>query len=120
MIGAVVRKSGTRNAYDPRAPWRRGACVEHGFFIPRPGSNHHVLMASLAQKVTSGRQMASNPSAPFGIEFGDIDDLQVVAPGSRSGVNGGANGVARLPTPANAGLAAGHGPSLAPFAALAA
>jgi glycosyltransferase involved in cell wall biosynthesis len=59
--------------------------------------------------------MASNPASPFGIEFGDIDDLQVVPPSGE-----GANDASRYAVDANAALAAGHGPSLPPFAALAA
>ncbi len=61
--------------------------------------------------------MASNPSAPFGIEFGDVGDLHAASPAKS------ANGVSRLPAAANVGLAgfaAGHGPHLPPFAALAA
>jgi glycosyltransferase involved in cell wall biosynthesis len=74
-----------------------------------------VVVPELAQNVTPGRQMASNTSSSFGIEFGDVDDFQTVSPES----NATANGVTRL-SAANAGLAAGHGPNLAPFAALAA
>jgi len=75
-----------------------------------------MVVAEAAQRVTPGRQMASNPSSSFGIEFSDIDDLQVVPPPSKRG----GKAVARLAAAANSGLAAGHGPSLAPFAALAA
>ena len=61
--------------------------------------------------------MASNPTAPFRIEFGDIHDLQasVPAPGEVH-----AKGVTRLRTPANARLADARPQDLPPFAALAA
>src|SRR5579859_4335746 len=61
--------------------------------------------------------MASNPSASFGIELADVDDLHAVSPTSP------AKGVTRLMTAANAGLAElaeGHGPHAPPFAALSA
>src|ERR1700760_2121314 len=58
--------------------------------------------------------MASNPTAPFRIEFSDVHDLHAGSPSRAGGT------VSRLPTAANAGIAAGHGPGLAPFEALAA
>jgi 1,2-diacylglycerol 3-alpha-glucosyltransferase len=72
--------------------------------------------------------MASNPASSFGIEFGHIDDLHAVPPQAletlkRSPTAPTAHptaATARHPSAANDGLVAGHGPSLAPFAALAA
>src|ERR1700681_2209001 len=58
--------------------------------------------------MSPGRQMASNPTPSLGIEFGDVEDLQVVSPGAGAG------------TRRAAGLSVAHGPILAPFAALAA
>src|ERR1700733_11423565 len=60
--------------------------------------------------------MASNPTAPFGIEFTDIDDLQVGSPGPKRSPRA----LARLPGPANGSLAAAHSAAVPPFAALAA
>jgi glycosyltransferase involved in cell wall biosynthesis len=34
--------------------------------------------------MTSGRQMASNPTSSFGIEFDDIEDLQTISPGAKA------------------------------------
>ncbi|HXN32515.1 MAG TPA: glycosyltransferase [Polyangiaceae bacterium] len=59
--------------------------------------------------MTPGRQMASNPTPSFGIEFGDVEDLHAASPGA----NGGTRRAAGL-------AAAGQGQPLAPFAALAA
>ncbi|MGA7123644.1 MAG: glycosyltransferase [Polyangiaceae bacterium] len=67
-------------------------------------------MTELAQNMTPGRQMASNPTSPFGIEFGDVEDPQRVSPGT--------NGSTRRP-PGLAAAQQGQQP-LAPFAALAA
>jgi 1,2-diacylglycerol 3-alpha-glucosyltransferase len=39
-----------------------------------------VVVAVLAQKVTSGRQMASNSAAPLRIKFRDVDDFQGANP----------------------------------------
>jgi glycosyltransferase involved in cell wall biosynthesis len=55
-----------------------------------------MVVSALAQNVTPGRQMASNPTSSFGIEFGDVEDLQTASPAKE------------------------YGPSVAPFAALAA
>src|ERR1700722_9698756 len=84
MIGAIVRERGPSDAYKRGTAFRRGACVENGLYILRSGRDDHMVVSVLAQKVTSGRQMASNPASSFGIEFGDIDDLQAVSPVSRS------------------------------------
>src|SRR5215475_15359638 len=61
--------------------------------------------------------MASNPSTPFRIEFRDVDDLQTTSPSEGRS----AKPVTRRP-PANVNAApsASHGPTGAPFAALAA
>ncbi|HEX3771282.1 MAG TPA: glycosyltransferase [Polyangiaceae bacterium] len=61
--------------------------------------------------------MASNPTAPFRIEFGDVDDLQPQGPVS---ADAHANTVTRLPAPANGGLGAVLPQDIPPFAALAA
>jgi 1,2-diacylglycerol 3-alpha-glucosyltransferase len=60
--------------------------------------------------------MASNPTSSFGIEFADIDDFQGATPATRRA----ASAVARLPSAPGGQLTVGHGPSLPPFAALAA
>ena len=69
-----------------------------------------MIMTELAQNMTPGRQMASNPTSPFGIEFGDVEDPQRASPS--------ANGSTRRP-PGLAATQQGQQP-LAPFAALAA
>lgn len=87
-----------------------------------------MLVAELAQNVTLGRQMASNPASSFGIKFRHIQDLQGSSPG-----NDGPSTVARSALAhevthlENAPRSAftertGHSPveSVAPFAALAA
>jgi glycosyltransferase involved in cell wall biosynthesis len=89
-------------------------------FIPWARRNHQMVVAQLAQKVTPGRQMASNPASPFRIEFTDVDDLHAKAPESKAGAKGNANGVPFFAAPANAGLAAEQGLGIAPLAALAA
>jgi glycosyltransferase involved in cell wall biosynthesis len=58
--------------------------------------------------------MASNPTAPFGVEFGHVDDLQAGSPSEAPS----AKHSTPPPSTANAGLALGHIPGLAPFAAL--
>ncbi len=83
MVGAVVRMRGPREPNHPGAACpARDVVATPGIFIARAWRHHHVLMTQLAQKVTSGRQMASNPTAPFGIEFRDVDDLHAVGPAS--------------------------------------
>lgn len=70
--------------------------------------------------------MASNPTSPLGIEFGNVEDLQV-APSSANGAKGGARRASDLagagaprrgPHPIE-GLGTGHASGLAPFASLA-
>jgi 1,2-diacylglycerol 3-alpha-glucosyltransferase len=101
VISAVVRKRRAGHAqYAGSAP--AGALEERGFVV-RPGGNHRVVVTELAQNMTPGRQMASNSPTSFGIEFSDVEDLQTASPVMDS-----------------AGLAAGHAPNPAPFAALAA
>lgn len=39
------------------------------------GGHDDVFMSELAQNVTFEGQMASNPATPFGIEFGNVEDL---------------------------------------------
>jgi 1,2-diacylglycerol 3-alpha-glucosyltransferase len=116
VIRAVVREGGPRDAHHARA--RVVPCdvrAVHGIFIARARRNHEMVVTELAQKVTSGGQMASNPSAPFGIEFGDVDDLHSLSPALTPGA---ANGATRFSAAANSGLAGEHGPHLRPFAAL--
>jgi 1,2-diacylglycerol 3-alpha-glucosyltransferase len=91
-----------------------------GIFIPRARGDHGVVVTVLAQKVTSGRQMASNPSTPFRIEFGDVDDLHAGVPSSAAPLTAHAKIFSRLAPPANAGLAQPLPQDLPPFAALAA
>ena len=79
-----------------------------------------MVVSELAQKVTSGSQMASNPTAPFRIELRDVDDVHAVAPAVSAPSAAHANGISRPSAPANAGVAARHAVGLAPFAALAA
>ena len=68
-----------------------------------------MIMTELAQNMTPSRQMASNSTPSFGIEFGDVENSQTASPAA----NGGARRAA--------GLAMGQGQqALAPFAALAA
>ncbi len=64
--------------------------------------------------------MASNPSAPFRIEFGDVDDVHAASPASAAPLKGRANTLTRLAAPANAGLGLQLPQDLPPFAALAA
>jgi glycosyltransferase involved in cell wall biosynthesis len=73
-------------------------------------------MTQLAQKVTSNRQMASNPTSSLGIELRHVDDLHTVtSPGA-----GGAKGIARRSGGPSSGLLDEHAHGFAPFAALAA
>lgn len=75
-------------------------------------------MSELAQNVTLESQMASNPATPFGIEFGNVEDLHRDSPpGSRPGAQVGA----RSPRSAfsRVGQAANE-TSESPFAALSA
>jgi 1,2-diacylglycerol 3-alpha-glucosyltransferase len=108
VIGPVVRKGRARDAQYPSMRRRPGlgpkACVKRGDFVARSGGDDRMIVTELAQKVTPGRQMASNPTTSLGVEFGDVEDLQKASP--------------RLQQ--NHGLGAGQAPSLAPFAALAA
>src|SRR5215475_635385 len=64
--------------------------------------------------------MASDPSAPFRIEFGDVDDLHAAGPTTGAPLTGRAKTFSRLPAPANAGLGLERPQDLPPFAALAA
>jgi 1,2-diacylglycerol 3-alpha-glucosyltransferase len=64
--------------------------------------------------------MASNPTAPFRIEFGDVDDLHAADPVSGSPRSSRAKSVTPLPAPANTGLRLELPQDLPPFAALAA
>ncbi len=91
-----------------------------GIFIPRPRRDHRVVVTELAQKVTSRRQMASNPTAPFRIEFGDVDDLHAGNPASEASRGPRAKSFSRLSPPANAGFGLELPQDLPPFAALAA
>ncbi len=101
VVGAIVGEGRPRHAHHSCARSLLGGANERGLvFIPWARRNHHVVVAQLAQKVTSGRQMASNPATPFRIEFSDVDDLHAKA--------------------SNAGLAAEPGRGVAPLAALAA
>jgi glycosyltransferase involved in cell wall biosynthesis len=88
------------------------------FGIARTGCNDRVVVTELAQKVTSRRQMASNPATPFRIEFRDVDDLHAASPVSADVVPTSANRRSRAISPANAGLAAELPHDLSPFAAL--
>lgn len=117
VVGAVVRKRWPRQADDPRAPRpRRDVCAEQSIFIARPRSDHHVVVAELAQKVTTDCQMASNPSAPFRVKLRDIDNLQAVTPAEGAGTKP----IALWPGASNSGVVAEHRPANPPFAALAA
>ena len=91
-----------------------------GIFIPRARRDHRVVVTELAQKVTSGRQMASNPSTSFRIEFSDVDDLHEAVPASGAPLAGRAKIFSRPSAAANAGLAQERPQDLPPFAALAA
>ena len=77
-----------------------------------------MLVAELAQNVRLERQMASNPAAPFGIEFRHVEDLHT-APSK-----GGAHALTqRTSTPRSAFSAhnqAANSQSETPFAALSA
>lgn len=95
------------------------------FAVVCSGGHDDVLVPELAQNVTFERQMASNPAAPFGIEFRHVEDLH----GPVSGAGGGStNGAAHVLThrasrPRSAFSAldgAANTTSETPFAALAA
>src|SRR5580698_7621885 len=64
--------------------------------------------------------MASNPTAPFRIEFGDVDDLHAASPASDASRRARAKSFSRLSPPANAGFGLELPQDLPPFAALAA
>jgi len=82
-------------------------------------------MTELAQNVSFESEMASNPAAPFGIEFSNVEDFQGATPANASDVRStGAHAVTqRMPRPRHLELAGKEGSpleSVAPFAALAA
>jgi 1,2-diacylglycerol 3-alpha-glucosyltransferase len=117
VVGVVVGKRGTCKAHDACSAFRRrGPCAYESVFIARPRRNHHVIVTQLAQKVTSDRQMASNPTTPFRIKLRHVDDLQAVSPAGGSG----AKPVTLWPPAVNPAPASAHVPGVSPFAALAA
>ena len=79
-----------------------------------------MVVTALAQKVTSGSQMASNPTPSFGIEFGDVDDLHSVAAAVGPWAKTGTKASASFTGAANAGLGEPAVAGLPAFAALAA
>jgi 1,2-diacylglycerol 3-alpha-glucosyltransferase len=91
-----------------------------GFSIEGSWRNHRVVVSALAQKVTSGSQMASNPTTPFRIEFGDVDDVHALTPAAPGSSASHANAVSRSSSSTNAGLTARDLVAAPPFAALAA
>ncbi len=95
---------------------RRDLCAGAGIFIARPGSNHRVIVTKLAQKVTTDRQMASNPTTSLRVKLRHVDDVQAVSPAEGAG----AKPVTLWPPAANTGAVADHGTGSSPFAALAA
>jgi glycosyltransferase involved in cell wall biosynthesis len=113
VVGAVVRKG---RPFESNHPTIRDLLASRSIFIPGPWRDHHVLVPKLAQKVTSTRQMASNPTAPLGIEFRHVSDFQALAPSDGAA----AKHATRRPSVANSGLATTHDAGLSPFAALAA
>jgi 1,2-diacylglycerol 3-alpha-glucosyltransferase len=117
VVGVVVRERRSGKAQDAGAgSGRRDLCAYESIFIARPRRNHRVIVTQLAQKVTSDRQMASNPTTPFRIKLRHVDDLQAVSPAE--GLGG--KPVTLWPPAVDAAPAAAHGPSVSPFAALAA
>ena len=122
MVAAVVGVRRPGDANHSGASRSRGDAIAGPgiFFISRARRDHRVVVAQLAQKVTSGRQMASNPTAPFRIEFGDVDDLHAAGPTSEAPRAVRAKLSSRLQTAANAGLGLERPQDLPPFAALAA
>jgi 1,2-diacylglycerol 3-alpha-glucosyltransferase len=122
VVAAVVGVGRPRDAKHPGAPGSRGDAIAAPgiFFIPRARRDHGVVVAELAQKVTSGRQMASNPTAPFRIEFGDVDDLHAAGPAPDAPRTARAKSSSRLQAPANTGVGLERPQDLPPFAALAA
>ncbi len=89
VVARVVWDGRPPDTNHPSASFPRGDVgAVPGIFIPRARRDHCVVVTALAQKVTSGRQMASNPSTPFRIEFGDVDDLHAGVPSSAAALTG--------------------------------
>lgn len=80
-----------------------------------------MVVTELAQNVRLERQMASNPAAPFGIEFRHVEDLQGVLPRSTSATAQGLTQRDSSPRSAFRGRSvAANEQGESPFAALAA
>jgi 1,2-diacylglycerol 3-alpha-glucosyltransferase len=122
VIRGIVRKRYTRDAHHASpapcvvrpASGRRVRCVEIDRLTPRSRGDHDMVVTEMAQNMTPVRKMASNPTSSFGIELGNIKNVQRVAPGAK--------GTTRRPvTDAPVGDGAARSGSVTPsFAALAA
>jgi glycosyltransferase involved in cell wall biosynthesis len=99
---------------------RPGGCLlfDGQLLVAGSRGNHRVVVSELAQNVTPGREMASNPTTSLGIEFGDVDDLQAAPQASKAAAL-----VSGFPPAKSDGLGAfpaWPGQKVSPFAALAA
>jgi 1,2-diacylglycerol 3-alpha-glucosyltransferase len=120
VVGAVVRQVRAGKTHDsrPARPALRDVRERYGIFFASAWCNDQMVVIALAQKVTSSRQMASNPTAPLRVKLRDVDDFQAITAPVEDGCLSAAQ---RRAKPANATLAAFHGPAgVPPFAALAA